>query len=398
MKDKVLIIGAISNYSVKQFYGAAIKLNKTPIYLFHKEHIPDSPLLKEENYIVTDGLGVECLDAIMENIYTLKNRIFSVVPGGELAVPLTEKVCASLGLSFNQGDINRFRNKKVMRDWLSRGIISQPKQYGIVSTKENIQSLLGGLKFPLIIKPVDGAASFFVKKIEHESELSDAVDAIISHKLSKATGIRFEGTALLEQYIEGTEYSAEVMVHKGVCIDFYITRKLLSDEPYFDEIGHISLSPEYYPNGCEKLVNEVIGAMQVTSAVLHVEFRQNENGKLYLIEVASRIAGDLISNLVELKHGRSLEEFYLLSRSEDAGNLHETQSARQDPDCFVGVRFLFGEDVVVPEKITNLQEDIAQRYIKISENSPKNVVNRTGYILFKSATYEDAISFIRGAQ
>lgn len=395
MKNKVIVVGAISSYSVKQFYDAAVQLEKKPIFLFHKGHIPDSSLLEDGNYVIADGLAIECIDQIMESLSAHSSHIFSVVPGGELAVPVTEKICDALGLPFNHGDINRFRNKKIMRDWLSEGNILQPAQYGTASKQEDIQFLAAKLRYPLIIKPVDGAASFFVKKIEHEDQLYDAVNSIISHKVSLATGVKFDGVALLEEYIEGTEYSAEVMVHDGACAGFYVTRKILSDEPYFDEIGHISLSPEYYPDECKKLVDEVISTMQVTSAVLHIEFRQDKNGRLYLIEVASRIAGDLISRLVDIKHGCSLEEFYLLSRSGNEAQSHKEKRMGQPANCFVGIRFLFGEDVTVPGKIHVVQKDSAQKYVSKSERSPRNVVNRTGFIIFQSEDYEAAISFIK---
>lgn len=155
----------------------------------------------------------------------------------------------------------------------------------------------------------------------------------------------------------------------GACAGFHVTRKILSDEPYFDEIGHISLSPEYYPDKCKKLIDGVINTMQVTSAVLHIEFRQDKNGRLYLIEVASRIAGDLISLIVDIKHGCSLEEFYLLSRSGSEVELHKEKRVGQPANCFVGIRFLFGEDVIVPEKINVVQKDSAQKYVSRSEQN-----------------------------
>ncbi|MFC0139902.1 acetyl-CoA carboxylase biotin carboxylase subunit family protein [Erwinia mallotivora] len=398
MKNKVLIVGAISSYSVRQFYEATINLNKVPVFLFHDGHIPQSTLLSKDNHIVTNCLSINRLEKTLSNIQFIIEDVFSVVPGGELAVPLTEQLCEVFELPFNKGDINRFRNKKIMREWLGKVSVAQPEQYGVVDSEDKVRALAGKLKFPLIIKPVDGAASFFVKKIYHEEELADAVSSIIAHKTSLATGVQFEGQAILEQYIEGVEYSAEVMVCNGECKGFYITRKLLSDEPYFDEIGHISLSPECYPENCEEFIFKVIDAMEVDSGVLHIEFRQNVNSSLYLIEVACRIAGDLISNLVQIKHGYSLEEFYIIARSVNSNDEKEEKMSIKNLislDNLVGIKFLFGEEVHSAPFIKIIQQDIAQKYVKISNRSPQNVVNRTGYIIFETSSLNNAVDFIK---
>ncbi|MBP2857288.1 ATP-grasp domain-containing protein [Dickeya oryzae] len=398
MKNKVLVIGAISSYSVKQFYDAAKKIGKEPFFLFHKDHIPSSILLTSDNYIKADGLGVDMIDKTMHLISAITEHIFSVVPGGELAVPLAESLCEQLDLPFNPGDSNRFRNKVTMRRWLSQGKISQPTQYGVIDSSEQLTALLPNLSYPLIVKPVDGAASFFVKKINCLDELPDSINKIIAHKMSKATGVRFQGQAILEEFIDGTEYSAEVMVYSGQCERFFITRKVLSDEPYFDEIGHISLSACDYPAGCEDLVKEVITAMDVVNGVLHIEFRQTRDNKLYLIEVASRIAGDLISNLVRIKHGYSLEAFYLQARSGQNNLDKYILTDNTSSSNLIGIRFLFGEEPTIPATITVIESDLAQRYISTPESSVKNVVNRSGYIIFESTDLNQSLNFIQGKE
>ena len=161
--------------------------------------------------------------------------------------------------------------------FFSRGGVLQPAIYAQVSCQASLSAVKQNLQYPLVIKPVDGAASFFVKKIQEPSELGDAINQIVNYASSKATGVQLLRRALLEQFIHGDEYSAEVLVSSGRRIKYFVTRKILSEEPYFDEVGHVSLLSQDEPSGTDELVNNVISSMMVDNGC--AAYRVSKNSR-----------------------------------------------------------------------------------------------------------------------
>lgn len=86
-------------------------------------------------------------------------------------------------------------------------------QYGISTAKHTIMAELDmarieGMRYPLIVKPVDCNSSKGVKRVENEEELRTAFDTAV--KLSRTD------TALVEEFIDGEELSVDVYVEEGV--------------------------------------------------------------------------------------------------------------------------------------------------------------------------------------
>lgn len=395
---KVIVVGAISRYTIKSFLKACSELDLAPVFILCKNHVPSVEELSLDNILLVDSLDIDLIDVIENKIRSIDSEIFSIVPGGELSVFITEELCKIFGLPHNSGNISRFRDKYLMRKTLENNDhVNQPAVYARISSENEIEQLeLNDDLFPLIIKPIDGAASFFVKKVMGKSDIRHAFKPIYNHSYSEATGVKFLKSALLEEYVQGIEYSAEVIVSGQNIIDYSVTRKVLSDEPYFDEIGHISLPKSEELNGVDKFISAVIEGMRVDCGVLHIEFRINEKTEeIYLIEVALRIAGDLISNIAQKQHGFSLEKSLIAIKSRNPQSL-VIEPLSNKKMGYVGVKFLFGEDSgIVGENITVIEQDIAQKYKNREGNGPKNVLNRTGYIIFLCPNMQAALNFIR---
>lgn len=69
------------------------------------------------------------------------------------------------------------------------------------------ETMLAGLEYPLIVKPVDCNSSKGVKRVENREELKEAFSTAV--KLSRTN------TALVEEFIEGEELSIDVYVENG---------------------------------------------------------------------------------------------------------------------------------------------------------------------------------------
>lgn len=117
------------------------------------------------------------------------------------------KVSEELGLPCyidHQTGLN-VTNKQYMKKVFNQFDIPTAKHVIMASYNEE---QLAGLEFPLIVKPVDCNSSKGVKRVENQAELKEAVEKAISYSRTD--------TAIVEEFIDGEELSADVYVEDGV--------------------------------------------------------------------------------------------------------------------------------------------------------------------------------------
>ena len=391
MNDTVIIIGAISSYAARRYEEAVAHLNVGSVFV-ESDGSP-TPLTSNAN----DRISLASLEADEADhlISRLRNRkIIGVVPGGELAVPLADAVARRLDLTCHAGSTERFRDKGVMRESLALGKVAQPRVISLVGPDDKIP-LLREEELPVIIKPTDGAASFFVKKCESRKDVAEAIGGVRSHGRSNATGVAFSRRAIVEEFVEGREYSAEVVIRAGRIVLQFLHMKLLSQEPFFDEIGHVTLPWSHLEvaGGLDVFIDRIVRAMDLVNGVAHIEFRVDINGRPRVIELGARVAGDMISELVELSTGISLEREFIRVRS---GLKSSDLVGSSNLSKIHGVKFVFGNAPLwhAAPGINMVIEQAAQAYAPLSGSSPFHVTRRTGLVVFHADSPEAATAFI----
>lgn len=236
----------------------------------------------------------------LSKIVELKT-IKAILPGVEYAVPMA----AQLGNSFAKNSLEYMaaqtvRNKFKFRDKLTKSGLSDIK-YTLISQGKEIDLPLG-FKFPAVVKPVDMAGSMSVKKVADFEELLRTVEAIWKAKPNDI-GFYASGDLIVEEYIVGQEYSVEGIIHTDGKITFAsLTEKLLGPEPYFVEIGHI-VGNQYdrqFSAHVFDYAEKVIRTLALNIGPFHLELRVTPQGKAVAIELAARLPGDNIVELIKL--------------------------------------------------------------------------------------------------
>jgi len=153
-------------------------------------------------------------------------------------------------------------------------------------------------QFPVIVKPIDRSGSRGVQKVEAYSQIENAIK--IAQKES------FTDNVLVEEFIEGKEYSIETISFNGKHKCLQITEKYTTGAPNFVEFAHIA--PAILSKGKRKIIEELtykaLDALQVTQGASHSELKIDENGNVKFIEIGSRMGGDFIgSQMVKISSG-----------------------------------------------------------------------------------------------
>lgn len=158
------------------------------------------------------------------------------------------------------------------------------------------------LYFPLICKPRDNSGSRGVKLCRDLIEL----DSCIKEALEVS---KFD-TVLVEEFIEGREFSIESLHYDGKSEVIQFTEKKTTEFPYNVELGHkqpANLTDDQR-NQISDIISKIASCMHFDNCPSHTELKINERG-IFVIETSPRLGGDYItSTLTPLSTGINLED------------------------------------------------------------------------------------------
>lgn len=214
----------------------------------------------------------------------------------ESALPTVIYVAQNLGLVSNTEEcVRRLANKYTMRNSLNAAGIRNP-QYAIVTNQSELDKL--NIPFPCIVKPVDSGGSQGVTMVNQKEDLMRAYERSLEYSHS--------GGVIVEQYVDGREFSVEYLSHNGKHFNIQITDKVTSGAPYFIELQHhqpANISNELRNRICT-IVEKALTALCVENSPSHTEIKLTSNDELFIIETGARMGGDYItSDLVRLSTG-----------------------------------------------------------------------------------------------
>ena len=153
----------------------------------------------------------------------------------DLAAITVNYVAHKMGLVCNSPEASlKSTNKHLMRTAFQAGGDPSPKSV-IVDAETDLSSV--GLSYPLIVKPTDRSGSRGIYKIDEADQ--DTLKRSVAHAIEES----FEKKALIEEYIEGQEYSVEYISFKGKHTFLAMTLKYTTGAPCFIETGHKEPAP-----------------------------------------------------------------------------------------------------------------------------------------------------------
>ena len=148
-----------------------------------------------------------------------------------------------------------------------------------------------------MVKPADDSGSNNVRLCFSWEEVEQQTAKILQ------TNVMYAGktsqTVLLEEYIEGPEYSVEMFSWQGESICIGITEKRLTGFPYFVESGHVfpAVLPSDVKQEIEETVKQTLEAVNFQFGASHSAVKWTPKGCV-MIETNARLAGGMIPELV----------------------------------------------------------------------------------------------------
>ncbi|MBU5263628.1 ATP-grasp domain-containing protein [Bacillus atrophaeus] len=217
----------------------------------------------------------------------------------EPALNFTAKAAEELGLRHLPSQVIAIcRNKYATRQVLKRHQLNTPFFYEI-SSAADIDA--GGLRYPLVVKPINGFSSQGVVRVNDQDQLKEAiskVEAINQGDLGKF--IQGNSGIIVEQFIDGPEFVIETMSIQGKVHVLSIGYKGDCKGPFFEEGVYIAPArlEEESRLAITEEVRKAVSALGIDNGAAHTELRLDQSGKPFVIEVAPRIGGSGISHFI----------------------------------------------------------------------------------------------------
>lgn len=203
---------------------------------------------------------------------------------------------AELGKAFNVPTMDEetaalFTDKFLMREFSKKHGLKYP-EYKFCKTVEDAIALQKEINKPIIIKPLDSNASHGVFKCSNE-------EGIREHFVESMSFSRVEKSVLAERFIVGTEFTID-----GVKTPHAHYTMAISEKKHFahnESIANELLFSHYNPNFDYDKLRATNDAFVMKSNLqfgfTHAEYKF-EDGEFYLIEIAARGGGNMISSCI----------------------------------------------------------------------------------------------------
>jgi len=190
----------------------------------------------------------------------------------------------------------RATNKHLMRIAFEEYGAPSPKSYCTTAASEAWDIFSNKFETNAILKPSRNSGSRGIAKIGcgiTQNEFTELYERAYNESRDKQV--------LIEEFIEGPEFSVEIIVWQGKVNVLTVTDKKTTGAPYFVELGHNqpSVFPTEIVNAVETAAVQGVEALKLNNCACHAEIKV-QNGKAYIMEIGARLGGDFIST--ELTH------------------------------------------------------------------------------------------------
>lgn len=271
----------------------------------------DGPVIDEEHetYIIDFNKIDTIVELIEKRVSKREYSHIGIIPGNDFCVQYAFEISQKLGLPSNTKESGiGARNKIVMRNMLKMHNVKAPKSQCFYSIEE-IENNKGQFAFPLVIKPPDMTSSLFVQQVNSYDELINCAKKILALDCN-VLNYPIIKAVLVEEYVQGPEFSIELLLDEGRIIFSSITEKHKGPLPHFVELGHVVPSTVTSQAQEDSLIKTAIAATKAIGleyGPAHVEIVYTEEGPS-VIELAARIGGDNIMKLVREATGIYIPE------------------------------------------------------------------------------------------
>lgn len=191
------------------------------------------------------------------------------------------------GINYTSAKI--IKNKASVRKLLFEAQADDTGYSYEIDSVEAIAEVLPKVKFPIMMKPVDGSGSRGASKVEKAEDFAKAAEFAMSGSITHR--------AVAEPFINGREYGVESFVDNGEIHVLGVMQKDMTQPPYYAELGHAIPSglPYALEEKVKNCVRTAIKALGVNHGSVNMDLLINGD-EVHIVDIGARMGGNLIGS------------------------------------------------------------------------------------------------------
>jgi biotin carboxylase len=209
------------------------------------------------------------------------------------AVPVVAAVAEALELpGIGLETAQRMTHKLEMRRAFAEAGVPQPP-FAAVRSLDAVPLALGVVPLPAVLKPADSGGQRAVFRVESADD--------VMRELTEATEESPTGVAILEEFVDGIELNGIVVVRDGEPLLLTLSDRLRPPGIGFG-VGWIHVFPPSIPDEqltrARAIAVEAVRALGLRDGIAFPQLIAAPDGRVVVVEVAARIAGGQMADLV----------------------------------------------------------------------------------------------------
>ncbi len=211
---------------------------------------------------------------------------YSVVAAAHLAAHL-----GCIGIAPGAAEIAKHKHR--FRTFCRERGLPSPRAALLSPDAPEDTSAAAALTFPLVVKPVEGSGSVFVRRVAAPAGLRAALaEYARSLRAADVTSLWRDASLLVEEYLAGEEVDIDILMQRGQAKYLAISDNHAPREPYFlEEGGRIpSALPADAQRALATMAIDVLRAMGIDDGCVHFEAKMTPRGP-FPIEANLRLGG-----------------------------------------------------------------------------------------------------------
>ncbi|MBA2741060.1 MAG: ATP-grasp domain-containing protein [Actinobacteria bacterium] len=251
------------------------------------------------------------------------------------AVPVVAAVAEALGLpGIGVATAQRMTHKLEMRAAFAGAGVPQPP-FAAVRSAEDVAGALAAVSLPAVLKPADSGGQRAVFRVESRAELKRDLGETVEESPT--------GVAILEEFVAGIELNGIAVVRGGEPTLLTLSDRLRPPGIGFG-VGWIHVFPPSIPDEqlrrARQIAVDAVRALGLRDGIAFPQLIAASDGRVVVVEVAARIAGGQMADLVRHAVGVDVVE--------------------------VAVRQALGEDVPDELALPSFEQPLAIRFFTAS--------------------------------
>jgi biotin carboxylase len=353
----LILLASKLGYQTRNFAEAAHRLGVNVIIGSDRCHQLEDPWADGAVPLHFDDPGdAAALVAETVQVRLADQKIGAILALGDRQTATAAHAARLLHLTYNSPEsVENCRSKLRQREVLQKAGLPVPEFFSFALT-EPMDSVLRGVIFPCVIKPLRLAASQGVIRADNPAEFVAATQRIARLLASPELQVTKEADLdrlLVERYVPGGEVALEGLLDAGsLRILALFDKPDPLEGPYFEE--SIYVTPSRLSTSIQKQISECaaecVRALGLSEGPVHAEFRTNKHGP-WALEIAPRPIGGLCSRVLRFGPQRIFLEELLIRKA-----LGMPGADMQRESDAAGVMMIPVPRSGVLEQVTGLQE------------------------------------------